>query len=197
MPNRGPSRGIILKKNSPSLSHYLLDAHHGTLLSIIAREDICTGACIEYTLQHKGSHNKVTNVELIAMPYTQTITDLIFFHSALEICQKCMPVSSISPGVFEHLLYFYHDCTAQSLNTAFLKKLFLCKLLILLGFYPHEVKFRNNFFYKLATRPFEYCLSNLALEHTQHELDTWLHSCLALAINTHELKTESIGHIGQ
>lgn len=187
-----PSRGIVLRKNNPYSTYYLLDEHNGILLSTIAREGICTGACIHYTIQQKLNWNTATGVELIAMPCTQTLNDLMFFHNALEICHACMPVSSISPGVFEHISYFYDEMAFNTISTDFLKKLFLCKLLILLGFYPHDTKFNNKFFYKLAIRPFDYCITALPTEADQPDLDDWLASCLAIAINNRELNT---GHI--
>ena len=186
--------GIILKRNNPVKNQYsLLDQNEGIIICSIAREDICAGACIEYNLSKQGTRLFAEDVELIEFPCISTVADLLLLHRALEICFECMPVGSVTTGVFELIVTLYDDSMSSLLRMGLVKKIFLCKLFALLGFYPHEKKFQNQFFHSLATETLDN-LKTFSLSMMQEEdIEAWLQSCMAMHMQRAKFKTRSLG----
>jgi hypothetical protein len=188
------SVGIILKRINPAKPVYsILDSQEGVLICSIARENVCVGACIEYTLCNKRTKVVADEVELVGFPYITQVADLLLLHSALEICTGCMPVGSSSPGVFEHIHSLYDSSRAARFKTGLVKKVFLCKLFILLGFYPQEKKFQNHFFQKLAAESLDNLMPFSLSMMQEGEVEEWLQACIAMHAHEQKFKTRSIG----
>ena len=188
------SLGIILKRNNPTKSVYsILDSLDGVLVCSISREDICTGACIEYTICMQRTRMVAHEVELIGLPCISQVADLLLLHRALEICSHCMPIGSSTPGVFEHMQCLYDDSVFSQLRTSMVKKIFLCKLFALLGFYPQEKKFQNPFFHKLATESLDNLRAFTVSMMQEKDIEEWLQSCITMHTQEQKFKTGSIG----
>jgi hypothetical protein len=184
-------RGIVLKHINPTKQVCLiLDSQCGVQAYVLPREGICMGAYIEYTIREQRIWTVADDIELIALPYVKDISDLLLFHRVFDICSTCMPIGSSSPGVFEHICTLYHD---RLLDTTLLKKIFLCRLLTLLGFYPHEKKFQSKFFLGLISQSFETGKYLNTATVQENDVEEWLLSCLALHMHDQRLKTLHIG----
>lgn len=186
--------GIILKRVNTVGSVYLvLDKNDTVLAFSIIREDICVGACIEYTVSQRRTKFIAEEVELIGFPCVARVADLFLLHKALEVCSCCMPVASSTSGVFEHVCALYDNSLEQLLRTALVKKIFLCKLFALLGFYPHEKKFQNQFFHKLATETLDNLYPFSVSMVQEDDIEDWLRACIAMHAQEQKFKTGSIG----
>jgi hypothetical protein len=186
--------GIILKRDDPAKSVYsILDQCEGVLVCSIAREDICAGACIEYSLSRQRTRLLADEVELIEFPCIATVADLLLLHRALEICVRCMPVGSITAGVFEHVRSLYDSSMSPLLRVSLVKKIFLCKLFALLGFYPHEKKFQNQFFHNLATETLDNLRTYSVSMVQEEDIEEWLQACIAMHTQEQKFKTRFLG----
>ena len=188
------SLGIILKRSNPTKPVYsILDSQDGVIVCSIAREDMCAGAYIEYTRSIRLTWMVANEVELIEFPCISQVADILLLHRALEICSLCMPTGSSTPGVFEHIRYLYDNSMMPRLRTAVIKKIFLCKLFALLGFYPHEKKFQNPFFHSLATESLDNLGAFSVSIVQEKDIEEWLQSCVAMHTCEQKFKTGSIG----
>ena len=104
-----------------------------------------------------------------------------------------MPTGSSTPGVFEHIRCLYDDSVALQLRAGIVKKIFLCKLFALLGFYPQEKKFQNQFFHSLATESLDNLWSFSVSMVQEEDIEEWLQSCIAMHAQEQKFKTGSIG----
>lgn len=185
--------GIVLQHIKSTQTLYsILDHAQGVLTAHIKREDICIGACIKYNLVQNRTWIILEDVELIALPIVRGVNDLVLVHCALEICSYCMPVGSINPGVYELLGYLYEEQFINKLQPALLKKVFLCKLLIVLGLYPHEKKFQNSFFHQLATESIDNLGHRSVSMVNEQDVGDWLRACIAVHAQDKKLKTVHI-----
>jgi hypothetical protein len=188
------SLGIILKRiNMAKPVYSVLDRQEGVLACSIAREDVCVGACIEYSLCSNRTKMAADEVELVGFPCIAQVADLLLLHRTLEICSCCMPIGSSSPGVFEHIQALYDSSRAVWLRPAVVKKIFLCKLFILLGFYPQEKKFQNKFFQNLATESLDNLLPFSVSMMQEEDVEEWLRSCIAMNTQEQRFKTRALG----
>jgi hypothetical protein len=188
------SVGIILKRINPAKPVYsILDSQDGVLLCSIVREDVCVGACIEYTLLCQRTRTAANDVELVGFPCIAQVADLLLLHRALEICTCCMPIGSSSPGVFEHIQALYDGSMAALVRSGLAKKIFLCKLFTLLGFYPQEKKFQNQFFQNLATESLDNLLPFSVSMVQEGDVEEWLRACVAMHAHEQKFKTRSLG----
>ncbi len=184
------SLGIILKRNNPTKQVFsILDHLEGVMVCSIAREDIYIGASIEYTIRNQRTWLVADEVEMIGMPYVEQYTDLLLLHSVLEICSLCMPAGSLTPGVFEHVQRLYDDSVVIRLRTSVVKKIFLCKLFALLGFYPQEKKFQNKFFHSLITESLDNLWAFWVSMVQEKDIEEWLKSCIAMHTQEQKFKT--------
>lgn len=186
--------GIILKRMNRARPIYsMLDGQDGVFICSIAREDVCVGACVEYSLYNKRTKIVAEEVDMVGFPCIAQVADLLLLHSALEICTCCMPIGSSSPGVFEHMYTLYDVSRAVLYKQAVAKKIFLCKLFVLLGFYPHGKKFQNQFFQSLATESLDNLLPfSVSMMH-EEDVEEWLQACIATHVQEQKFKTRSLG----
>jgi hypothetical protein len=186
--------GIILKRTNPTKSLYsVLDKADGVIFCSIARQGICPGAYIEYTLQQKATWTIADNVELVSFPVVNNTEDLLLLHRVLEICIVCMPIGCFTPGIFEYISALYDTSSIVYMEKRLVKNIFLCKLLALLGFYPHEKKFQNPFFHSLINQSLDKLVSFSVSMVQEKDIEEWLQSCIAVHIQEQKLKMKSIG----
>lgn len=185
--------GIILAHIKSTANLYsILDYSKGVLVGTIKREHLCVGSCIEYTLSADRMWVVLEDVELIALPAVTHVGDLLLFHCVMEICYHCMPVGSFNPGVYELIVCLYDRQIMDKFKTALLKKVFLCKLFIILGLYPHEKKFHNSFFHQLASESIDkFCCRSVSMVNEQ-DVGNWLKACIGAYAQDKRLKTVRI-----
>lgn len=185
--------GIVLAPlKSTQTLYVVLDSVHGVLTGIIKRNDLFVGACIEYTLSSSRIWMILDDVEIIALPAVKDIKDLLLFHRVMEICYHCMPCGSVNPGVYEFLLHLYNEKFMNQLQPALLKKVFLCKLFIILGLYPHEKKFHNSFFHHLASESIDNLWCRSVSMVSEQDVGNWLRACIAVHAQDKRLKAVHI-----
>jgi hypothetical protein len=181
--------GIILKRINLSQSLYLiLDKSDGVIVCSIIRQGMFPGAWIEYTLRQKSSFLMADNAELVASPIINNTDDLALLHRVLEIFLICMPPGSFTPGIFECVLTLYDRSCTNFMQTSLVKKIFLCKLLTLLGFYPREKKFQNQFFSNLIYQSLDNLVSIPISIVQERDIEEWLRSCITVHMQEHRLK---------
>jgi hypothetical protein len=87
----------------------------------------------------------------------------------------------------------YDNAMIPHFKTRLVKKIFLCKLFILLGFYPREKKFQNQFFHNLATKSLDN-LPPFPVSMMQEEyIEEWLQACIAMHVHEQKFRTRSLG----
>lgn len=182
-------KGIILSYTTSSSKQAKILDESGTILSgHITRIDLCLGACVEYRIKKKSSWTLFEEIDIIAWPTVLTVDDLLVLHQSLEICLYCMPQGSLTEGVFEHIFYLYEGHIEKFNNSAFFKKIFLCKLFLLLGLYPEDKRFHSHLFEQLVTKSFDKLWCQTAIITDEKEIDTWLAMCIALHVPALRLK---------
>ena len=110
------------------------------------------------------------------MPFALAQEDILFLHHVLEICYYFMPIKSYNPTIFSllHVLYMSDGW----LHTMAVKKFFLLKLFVLLGF-TQDKKFRTPSFHRLVTAPFAQMLSGDIDSYDEETVNEWLRLCVA------------------
>lgn len=175
------NKGIILKRFTTGFSRVsLFDQHLGKIDAFFHHEATGYGTVIQYALKERFPSGSVrftlSSVELFAVPLKLAQTELTFLHRVLEICYYFIPIGSSVPTLFELILFLY-DIDRWK-HVIFFQDLFLCKLLITLGFFPEESRFKTAWFCRLAAVPIDTLLTEHVDLAQRLELRTWIRACL-------------------
>lgn len=182
--------GIILAHIKSTHSLYsILDYTLGVFTGSIKREGLSVGACIEYNICPSRTWTVLEDVNLLALPAIKEVHELLLFHCVIEICSHCMPAGSVSTDVFKLILCLYDQQFMNQVQTALLKKVFLCKLFVILGLYPHEKKFHNSFFHQLATESLDKLCCRPVSMVNERDIGDWLKACIATYAHDKKLNT--------
>ncbi len=172
-----PRIAIVLKQISP-YKVALFDKQEGRLDGIVPRS-LHLGSMVEYHPERsRGTTVFISDLQLLDLPFHLGRSDILFWHHILELCFYCMPVGSRSPELFELLLFLYTmdiwGCwNAQS------KKLYLCKLLITIGWY-HEVRALSVATLQyIRALPVDHIHEVKLDEESEKRVDEWLRVCVA------------------
>lgn len=189
------SRAIILKNEYPRKTRLmLLDQSDGVICVSTNRFDLAIGTLIEYKQTCSDIWYKATEIEMVALPACKTFVDLLFVHRALEICLQCMPSGSASDDLFFVMCYLYNKNVFSLVQSSLLKKLFLCKIFIVLGIWPAGEQFQKPLFYRLAMESIDKLLEQPIQLKSELDLDRWLRACVASHPRAGDFKT---WHFGQ
>lgn len=184
------SIGIIVHlQDIPCAKTLLLDQRQGMIACRLAREHISLGSCIEYSIEQKRTVLVIHDIDIIAMPSISHSFDVLFVHQVLDICASCIPIRSHTAGIFEHVLYLYEQQSTMIDNINLFKKIFLCKLLALLGLFPEGGSHSHAFFHGLITMPLDKLYTVTKLPKKEQDIEQWLHSCIATHGGQKRLKT--------
>jgi hypothetical protein len=184
------SRAIIIKNEYPQKGVLtLLDQSMGVIACRSDRYNIARGTLIEYKHSCHGIWNKAREIEMIALPCCKTVSDLLFVHRALEICAQFILEGSVSDEVFDLMCYLYNLNSFSSLQTSLLKKIFLCKMFIVIGVWPVGERFQKPLFYRLATESIDNLLAQPIQLRCELDLDGWLRACVASHPHANDFKT--------
>ena len=144
------------------------------------------GSLVNYTVTYKKNAHFVDMFHLYAVPLALAHIDLLFFHQVLEIVYFFVPQGMPTYDLFHFLLCLYQDELPLWISHAILKKIFLCKLLVLIGVYEETNFSRSTFFKQLLALPID-SIDTASLSLTDEKnIDCWLQRSLAAhpAINT-------------
>ena len=182
------NKGIILKTYMPQKCKIVvLDSELGKIVVVPNREDVRYGACVMYDLREQGHCTFMYNIELIDSPLSLAKDDILFIHHILELCYYFIPVQSTVSHLFNLLILLYESKHIFDNNV--LKKFFLFKFFITLGFYPEDQKFRTPYFHHLALLSIDNSDDLLINLNIEQELDTWLLQCISLHPCINNFKT--------
>ena len=105
--------------------------------------------------------------------------NLLFFHHVFELCYYFIPVGLSSKNIFQHLLFLYRS--DKIFDNICLQKLFVGKLLFMLGVYPPEKLFNESLyvnFVNLFSKPIDMLVKlDIDLEYKK-KLNFWLLGCV-------------------
>ena len=168
---------IILKQLSPH-KIALLDKRRGRLDGITLKP-LCLGSLIHYAIEKERSTMVyLRDTQLIDLPFTIGRDDILFWHHVLELCFYFVPPGSHIPELFE-LCTFLYTVDTNACWPKQSKKLYLFKLLTIIGVYPRLPQLSPEKLHYLISLP----LAVIAQEilDTQHEkrLDEWLRVCVS------------------
>lgn len=175
------NKGIILKKlhkNRERVS--LLDSQLGKLEVSFNRFLPGYGVLLEYTIIKTVFAGRVNyaldSIEFIAIPTKCYPQKLHFFHQVLEICYYFIPLENPIPGVFDLLFLLYDE--QKWATKHFFEELFICKLFMILGFFPEEPQFLTQSFMRLAELPIDTVLDEHVDLERSKEMRMWINACL-------------------
>ncbi len=183
-------RAIVLYCGDyPGFLCTLLDSHHGVVAGRTRGCPLYVGSYLEYTRCTRECRTHFRDVEPVKNPCIETLDDLVVSHIALGVCHECMPEGSTTAGVFEHLEGLYNEKqSAERRYSSFLKKVFLCRLCMLLGLYPHEKKFMAGFFCRLMGERADCGDGDGINAGREGEVDEWLRACVRDHASNHGFK---------
>lgn len=187
---------VIVEQNvGIILSHFfsrtgkiaLLDKKYGRVDGVVYSNQVVLGALVHYRMRPKHAFYIVDDMNIHEMPMALARQDILFLHHVLELCCQLIPVNSCVNGVFDLLMDLYS--THMHTSSVQYKKLFLFKLLTILGIYPYTQKMQGPIFDRLVRMPIDsVCDETLDLE-SEKELDIWLHQCITEHVRVNSLKT--------
>ncbi|MFC1843010.1 hypothetical protein ACFLYU_05125 [Candidatus Dependentiae bacterium] len=180
--------GIVLKKCAyKKRIAFIFDYNLGKLKCVPNRENIVLGSVITYFITNNRSPYFIELLETVHIPFDAAISDILFLHHILETCYNFIPTQSPSEDVFILIKYLY--LSSNRIKCKVDKKLFLCKLFMLLGLYPEGIKFQTPYFCSLATEPIDKTISKKLHLKNEIELDNWLHCCVTTYPEFSDFKT--------
>lgn len=139
---------------------------------------------------HKEPFNgiyRLQTIDLKAMPAPWVCSDILFLHHVLELGDLFLQTNNNAAAVFELFMFLYqeHDVAFES---AFLKKIFLCRFFALVGIYPEEEQYDESFF-NLILGPINTMLDIQRDQYFLNQLIVWLQGCVATHPHAYRLKT--------
>ena len=184
------TRAIVLRNEYPErLRMLLFDENRGIVSCWSDRMDLAVGSLIDYSCAESGTGYSAQAINVHALPCCGQLSDLLFFHQVVEICVQFIPEGSEAKDLFALLLFLYDQKRFISLQNDFLKKVFLCKIFIILGIWPAGKKFQNSFFYRIASESIDNLLG-LSIElKDECVLNDWLQMCIAMHPHARDFKT--------
>ncbi len=184
------TRAIVLRNEYPERARLLLfDENKGIASCRSNRMDLAIGSLIDYSCTQSGSGYSAETINVHALPCCKQLPDLLFFHRVLEICVKFVPEGAESKDLFELLLFLYDQRKFAALYNDLFKKIFLCKIFIVLGVWPAGKKFQNPLFYHIASESIDNLLGLSIDLKSEYGLNDWLQMCVAMHPRAHDFKT--------
>lgn len=174
-------RAIVLKNHSPKRSILsLFDRDAGRIDAInYAVATVPLGALIEYVPHEnqRGVQQKITDIQLYDLPLELAARDIMFLHHVLELCHGLIPLGSHDQDVFNLLQILY--TSGHWIDESIYKKIFLSKLLVMLGLYPESVILHHAWFLQIIQTPFDEIIKCDLDRENEEKLDQWLQTCIA------------------
>ncbi len=143
-------RGIVLKKHKYTDTISLLDAHLGHIKAIVYRAFcVSVGDVLSYQIDKRGKHYILLGCKIEQQPFLLSFHDIFFLHHIIEICYYSIPLGADEKEVFDLILFLYaHFAASWTMN---IKKIFLFKLILLIGVYTEHPKLSKSIIMRLST----------------------------------------------
>lgn len=185
-----PSKGIVLKNLQPQHARIaLFDQEYGRLDVTLFPSLIIVGSQVSYRLV-KGFDDfyHIKDLRLDEVPFALARFDILFLHHVLELCYYFIPIATGTSEIFD-LLRFLYSSDKKWWGSSAIKRLFLLKLLMLIGYYAMPLALDTEMIKKLVTTSLEDdAIHELATIHKK-AIDSWLRICLAEHPHIKKFKT--------
>jgi hypothetical protein len=170
--------GIVLSGNPEQSSKVsLLDSKLGRLEGYLFSQRRLVGALLDYTIQMRNGLHWIVNYEIVDMPLSLARVDLLFLHHVLELCCHFMPNGTHDEGVFELLMILYKQ-DSQKYSPLY-KKVFLFKILTMVGLYPEHTILRKPSVYRLINMSIDKIMTESIDLECEKDLGQWIAMCIA------------------
>jgi hypothetical protein len=164
--------GIIIHKAKNHASRMtILDAVHGmqVIYNFYEKNSCAAGLLIKYKGVKKGQVFFVESCIIENSPFSIARNDIYFLHHVLELVYFFVPIGSCTRGLFDHLLLLYRlDEKYDHVLTCW-KKLFLCKLIFIVGLYPEKFSSLLNTINQQIIMPID--RTSVEFLHLAHEAE--------------------------
>jgi len=145
------------------------------------------GSLFTYSIECKGSLYKIKDMCTDDMPLVLARNDILFLHHVFEICYRFIPVGSCVQGIFDLLCVLYDK--KMSIMSRQCKKIFLFRLLMLLGMYTTQIKTSVQWMRYVHEIPVDTKVSTLLNLEDEKQLDMWLYYSILEQSEGQMLKT--------
>ena len=182
--------GIVLYNYQAKKSKIVVfDSNLGKIQCIVFKLDLVLklhpGSYISYNISKKNFYYSLSEIDILAFPDYWVKNNFLFFHHALELCYYFLPLDCPAHPVFNLIKILYYS--PETVNTNYLKKLFLCQFFSKLDMYPCEETIKNKNILDLLKISLDNKINfdvNLDME-----LNHWLLSCINLYSGSYSFKT--------
>ena len=175
------SNGIVLKNISQKDTVILLDENKGKV-SFFVKRNFCVGSLVYY-LEDQKNNLRFQKIELVGLPIRILKEHLLFFHHVFEICYYFAPYCLPANDIYKLILRLYSDL--QFFETTFNKKLFVGRLLYLLGVCPED-----DFMYvNLFSKPIDIIMKQDVNLTYERKLSKLLLRCIQMHPSINNFKT--------
>lgn len=135
--------GLVLKNYYPNKNQIVILSDQGQCFLARAAfaikiETLRPGYWLTYNLLAQKPGLKITKVQIISTPDCLDYQGLQFLHQVLELCHLTIPVGQVTSEAV-NLLRFLNQ-NNPNIWSATQKRLFICCLLAVVGFYPDSLK---------------------------------------------------------
>lgn len=192
-------KGIIIYKAAYHSKATILDdtntMHH---VFIQSKKMLSIGSFIAYTKTQKGESCFGECISIEDMPLLIAKEDIYFLHHIFEIVYSFMPIGKTINGLFEHVFFLYTESITMYMQHMLWKKLFIGRLLFLLGIYKEEEKAIVSFLHKINHVPIDR-MSIESLDLVEEEtLNNWLLTIFSMHQKLNKFKiTYFTSHCGK
>lgn len=186
-------KGIVLKSwHAKKCKIALLDMRYGRIDTSTYRSIDSAGLLLSYSLESVRGRLLMTDVMIENSPLYLAQEDILFLHHVLELCCTFIPVGSCTQGIFALLLKLYEP--RDYLQARQYKKLFIFKLLALLGIASCHYHMRVHTLYQLHTISIDTFMQESLHLESEKDLDNWLQHTIAEYTNRGQLQTVHFLH---
>ncbi len=182
------SRNAIVLKLISSHKIALLDREYGRIDGITLKTPVL-GALIGYKIEReRSSAFFIGECSINDLPSFLARLDILFWHHVLELCYYFVPIGSQDPELFELLLFLY-TVEKGSLWGIQAKKMYLFKLLSMIGMQPEFPKIPDVMMHQLMALPLDRLSDEVLGEESEKMLEEWLRVCVSEHPEIEQFKT--------
>ncbi|QQR53848.1 hypothetical protein IPH25_03210 [bacterium] len=173
--------GIIVFKPLNLRKAFILDEHKGMLQIIIQDIAGCKlGGMITYFLKNRYNNYYLEHYKIESLPLSAGKKDIVFLHTVFDIIYAFTPLYNPMPAIFRHLTLLYDEKMILYYDTAIWKKIFLARLLWLLGLYQEENMLALAFLKKIEHIPIDMISIETLDLALNKALDQWINDVLTV-----------------
>jgi hypothetical protein len=136
------------------------------------------GSLIEYSVErNRGTLRYIKQHSVVGVPFSIAKSDILFWHHVLELCYYFVPLGSFTQQLFE-LLEFLYTVDVGKCWRMRAKKLYLFKLLVLIGVYTRLPRLPLEQVQYLQALPVHRIVDEAVDDQCENMLDEWLRLCV-------------------